>query len=213
MNRMMDPAERAAVLASHQGEAMAAPEPVAEAGGSCCTTRRSSKVRTDLPIPAAPYLDRNVRDVPHLAELWSYINPFMLYGRHLGYKGNFEKALAEHDPKALELFHNMEEVKQEAARFMKVKAVWQFFEAERDGNAIQLFAPGGGSPIHTFHFGRQRREDGLCLSDYVLEAGRRPARPPGAVRGDSGRVHSRALRGVEAGGRVLQGARHSGAGY
>ena len=107
------------------------------------TTRRSRKVRTDIPIPPAPYLDRKVRDVPHLAEVWSYINPFMLYGRHLGYKGNFEKDLAEHDAKALELFHNVEEVKQEAARFMKVKAVWQFFEAERDGNAIHLFAPGG----------------------------------------------------------------------
>ena len=27
-------------------------------------------------------------------EIWRYINPFMLYGRHLGYKGNFEKDLA-----------------------------------------------------------------------------------------------------------------------
>jgi 5-methyltetrahydrofolate--homocysteine methyltransferase len=114
-----------------------------------------------------------VRDVPHLAELWSYINPFMLYGRHLGYKGNFEQALTDHEEKAIDLLHKVEEVKQEAARFMKVKAVWQFFEAERDGNAIRLFAPGGDAPIHTFQFGRQRREDGLCLSDYVLEADER----------------------------------------
>src|SRR5205085_4665153 len=128
------------------------------------------KVRTDIPIPAAPYLDRKLRAVPHLAEVWSYINPYMLYGRHLGYKGNFEKGLAEHEEKAIELFHNVEEVKQEAARFMKVKAVWQFFEAERRGNAIDLFAPSGDTPIHTFQFGRQRRENGLCLSDYILEA-------------------------------------------
>jgi 5-methyltetrahydrofolate--homocysteine methyltransferase len=126
-------------------------------------------VRTDLPIPPAPYLERKVRDVPQLAEIWSYINPFMLYGRHLGYKGNFEKDLAAHEPKALELFHQMEELKQQAARFLQVKAVWQFFEAERDGNAIQLFAPGGGAPVHTFRFGRQHREDGLCLSDYILD--------------------------------------------
>jgi 5-methyltetrahydrofolate--homocysteine methyltransferase len=111
-----------------------------------------------------------VRDVPQLAEVWSYINPAMLYGRHLGYKGNFEKDLAAHVPKALELFHAMEEIKQETAHFMKVKAVWQFFEAERDRNAIHLFAPGGASPIHTFKFGRQHREDGLCLSDYILDA-------------------------------------------
>ena len=58
------------------------------------TRRAARKVRTDIPIPPAPYLDRRVRDVPHLPEIWSYINPFMLYGRHLGYKGNFEKDLA-----------------------------------------------------------------------------------------------------------------------
>ena len=66
----------------------------------------------EIPIPAAPYLDRKVRDVPHLAEIWSYINPHMLYGRHLGYKGNFEKHLAEHNEKALELYHNVEEAQE-----------------------------------------------------------------------------------------------------
>ena len=169
MNRLMDPNERARVIAQHS--AMEAPvAAAAEEALVPLTTRRSGKVRIDLAIPAAPYLERKVRDVPHLAEVWSYINPFMLYGRHMGYKGNFEKALAEHDETALDLFHKMEEVKQEAARFMKVKAVWQFFEAERDGNAIHLFAPGEPAPLHTFAFGRQRREDGLCLSDYILPA-------------------------------------------
>ena len=93
----------------------------------------------------------------------------MLYGRHLGFKGNFEKLLAERDPKALELFHNLEDVKREAATFMQAKAVWQFFEAERDGNALHLFAPGGATPLETIRFGRQAKSDGLCLSDYVLE--------------------------------------------
>jgi len=175
MNRIMDPAERETVLAQHRtAEAPVAAESAPAPAGPL-TTRRSGKVRTDLPIPAAPYLERKVRAAPHLAELWSYINPFMLYGKNMGYKGNFEKELAAHDPKALDLYHKMEEVKAEAARFMKVKAVWQFFEAERDGNAIHLFAPGGETPTHTFQFGRQRREDGLCLSDYILdpEDGRR----------------------------------------
>ena len=133
-------------------------------------TARSPKVRTDIPIPAAPYLDRRVREVPNLQEVWSYINPFMLYGRHLGFKGNFEKLLAERDPKALELFNDVEKVKEQAAKFMKIRAVWQFFEAERDGNAIHLFEPGATSPLHTFRFGRQPKSDGLCLSDYILDA-------------------------------------------
>ena len=171
MNRLMDPAERGATLDAHRaGEAVATQTATEAPAPAPIGTRRSAKVRTDIPIPAAPYLDRKIREVPQLAELWSYINPYMLYGRHLGYKGNFEKALAEHDEKALELFHNLEEVKQAAFGFMKVKAVWQFFEAERDGNAIHLFAPSAASPMHTFRFGRQRRENGLCLSDYILEA-------------------------------------------
>ena len=168
MNGLMDPAQRPQLMEKHRAaEAPAVleapPEPAPPA------LARSRKVRAGLPIPPAPYLERKLRTVPHLAELWSYINPFMLYGKNLGYKGNIERDLAGRDPKALELFHQMERVKQDAARFMKVKAVWQFFEAARDGNSIHLFAPGGTDPVETFHFGRQRREDGLCLSDYVLD--------------------------------------------
>ncbi len=170
LNEIMDPATREQVLASHifseSGETPA-PKPEAPVAPQ---QSRSSKVRADIPIPTAPYLDRRVREIPNLPEIWSYINPFMLYGRHLGFKGNFEKLLAERDAKALKLFHDVEEVKADAARFMKVKAVWQFYEAERDGNAIHLFAPGESAPIHTFRFGRQPRADGLCLSDYILDA-------------------------------------------
>ena len=169
MNQLMDPAERDTTVRTHTHTVAAQPVAAAIEPLPPMTQMRSGKVRVDLPIPPAPYLDRKVRDVPQLVEIWSYINPFMLYGRHLGYKGRFEQDLADHNEKALELFDNMEALKEEAAKFMKVKAVWQFFEAERDGNAIRLFAPGGSSPIHTFQFGRQRRQDGLCLSDYILD--------------------------------------------
>ena len=168
MNEIMDPASREKALRSHVYKVFAAaPEVVEEridAG-----QQRSSKVRTDIAIPKVPYLDRKVRHVPQLAEIWSYINPFMLYGRHMGYKGNYDRDLAHRLPKAWELHHMMEEVKHWAAGFMKIRAVWQFFEAERSGNSIQLFAPGATDPVHTFTFGRQPRRDGLCLSDYVLE--------------------------------------------
>src|SRR3984885_10487887 len=168
MNELSDPVRRDHVLQQHThvGAAVldeAAPEPLAAAG-----EERSPHIRVDLPIPQAAYTERKVRDVPDLHEVWSYINPFMLFGRHLGFRGNFEKALAEQDPRALELFHSMEEVKREAQSFMKIGAVWQFFEAERRGNSIALFAPGEPAPTHTFYFQRQRLGDKLCLSDYVL---------------------------------------------
>jgi len=169
MNQLMNPAEREGVLANARSAEASVESVGVEAPAVAIVTRRSSKVRTDLSIPAAPYLDRKLRIVPNLAEIWSYINPYMLYGRHLGYKGNFEKGLQERDPKALDLHQQVEELKREAAAFMKIRALWQFSEAERDGNSIHLFAPGGASPTHTFRFGRQPREDGLCLSDYILD--------------------------------------------
>ncbi|MFL6352428.1 MAG: methionine synthase [Bryobacteraceae bacterium] len=169
MNEIMDPELREQVLSRHIFRDIPAESAVAEQASVPSGEVRSPKVRTDIAIPPAPYLDRKVRDIPHLTEIWSYINPFMLYGRHLGFKGNFEKLLAERDPKALELFHNVEEVKREAARFMNVRAVWQFFEVERAGNTLHLFTPGTARPLESFHFGRQAKSDGLSLSDYALD--------------------------------------------
>jgi 5-methyltetrahydrofolate--homocysteine methyltransferase len=169
LNEIVDPATREAMLSEHTFhevlEEPAALEPVPTGR----RLSRSPKVRTDIPIPAAPYLDRRTRKVPNLTEVWSYINPYMLYGRHLGFKGNFEKLLADRDPKALKLFHDVEAVKAEAARFLEIQTVWQFFEAERQPDAIHLFAPGASSPLHTFAFGRQAKEDGISLSDYILD--------------------------------------------
>jgi len=170
MNELMDPAQREVVISTHIFTTAGAAAPVV-APAMNVSTERSPKVRTDIPIPPVAYLDRRVRDVPNLADIWSYINPFMLYGRHLGFKGNFEKLLAERDAKAMDLAADVERIKEEAGRWMKVRAVWQFFEAERRGNSIHLFAPGAAEPLHVFKFGRQPMAGGLCLSDYVLDPG------------------------------------------
>ncbi|MGH9744393.1 MAG: methionine synthase [Candidatus Acidiferrum sp.] len=168
MNELMDPRTREQLLQEHTeiagGVAVATKVAIAEVP----KVTRSPKVRTDLPIPKVAYLERKVRLVPDLNEVWSYINPFMLYGRHLGFRGDFGKRFAERDAKAVELFESMEDVKREVAEFMKPRAVWQFFEAEAEGEAMHLFAPGGAEPVHTFRFPRQRMGDFLCLSDYVI---------------------------------------------
>lgn len=169
LNEIVDPATRAQVLAA---ATVVAPDAgLADAAAVVVnrSTERSPKVRTDVALPPVTNPERRVRTLPQLSEVWSYINPFMLYGRHLGYKGNFEKILADRDPKALELFHFVEEVKEWAAGFMKVRAVWQVLEAERDGNQIHVFGPGASSPLWTWRFARQSKDDGLCLSDYILD--------------------------------------------
>jgi 5-methyltetrahydrofolate--homocysteine methyltransferase len=171
MNNIMDPEIREELLNNYVFRDAAEDGKPREKVIVPATDHRSLKVRTDIHIPPAPYLDRRARTLPNLPEIWNYINPFMLFGRHLGYKrtGGFEKGLADRDPKALELLHAVEEIKQEALNWMKIRAVWQFFEAERHGNSLHVFAPDGTSPLTSFSFGRQSKTDGLCLSDYVLD--------------------------------------------
>jgi 5-methyltetrahydrofolate--homocysteine methyltransferase len=168
MNQLMDPATREQVLHEHEASGDGAAVATAVLVAEPPKITRSPKVRTDLPIPKVAYLDRKVRLVPDLNEVWSYINPFMLYGRHMGFRGDFEKRFTQRDPKAVELFESMEEVKRDAAEFMKPRAVWQLFEAESEGELMHLFTPDAAEPVHTFRFPRQRLGDFLCLSDYVL---------------------------------------------
>ena len=95
---------------------------------------------------------------------------------------------------------------------MKVKAVWQFFEAERDGNSIHLFAPGGAQsdPYIPFRPPASRR---WPVSERLHPGCRgRPPRSSGAVRGHCGCRRSRGIRAGQAGRRVFQGARAAGAG-
>jgi 5-methyltetrahydrofolate--homocysteine methyltransferase len=168
MNELSDPARRDEVLRQHTHAGSSVAEEVASHDGQRPGEERSPRVRMDLPIPAVAYLDRKKRSLPDLNEIWDYVNPYMVFGRHLGFRGDFQKALASRDPRALELYDKVEDVKREAAKFMKLSAVWQFFEAERQGNSIRLFTPDGDAPVHTFHFPRQRAGDKLCLSDYIL---------------------------------------------
>jgi 5-methyltetrahydrofolate--homocysteine methyltransferase len=168
MNQLMDPATRETVVREHTGSGDGFDLTTTVKVAEIPKIARSPRVRTDLRIPPVNYLDRKVRLVPDLRDLWTYINPFMLYGRHMGFRGDFERRFADRDPQAVELFEKMEEVKKEAAGFMKVRAVWQFFESEAAGNSLHLFSPGAKEPLHTFRFPRQRQGDFLCLSDYVL---------------------------------------------
>jgi len=168
MNELMDPATRERVVSEHtsSGDRVSVTTTVKVAAKP--TVVHSPNVRRDVPIPSVETLERKVRLVPDLKEVWSYINPYMLYGRHMGYRGDFEKHLGAREPKAVELFTEMEEVKNEALEFMKVRAVWQFFEAEPEGDDLHLFATGAKEPLHTWKFKRQKGGDQLCLSDYVL---------------------------------------------
>jgi len=90
MNELMDPATRETVALAHTASGNGVGVTTTLSVTEIPKVSRSPRVRTDLPIPRVAALERKVRLVPDLREVWSYINPFMLYGRHMGFRGDFE---------------------------------------------------------------------------------------------------------------------------
>ena len=165
LDRVMDPESRAGLEAEHA--------PIEESRGADLADRsgepavRSSRARADVPPIKCPYEARQLTEIPQLKEIWRFINPKMLYSKHLGFRGDFKKALAERDERAMALRIAMDEVQEEAETFMKPRAVWRFLDAEAHGNTIILYLPGTETAVHQFRFPRQRRADGLSLADFV----------------------------------------------
>jgi 5-methyltetrahydrofolate--homocysteine methyltransferase len=186
LNRLMDPNARAQIEADLLEHEPAPKITTPRADEADPGERRSAHIRTDIAIPEVPDLDRHAveigghgprwledggaHDFVDLDQVWSYVNPQMLYGRHLGFKGRFGDALAAGDIKAAELAKQVERVKAECrGGAMRVRAAWRFFEAVPEGNRLHLFnAAGADTPAVTFSFPRQHKAEGVALPDLVL---------------------------------------------
>jgi 5-methyltetrahydrofolate--homocysteine methyltransferase len=158
-----------------------AEQPATPREASVVSRRRSAEISVLSEVPAPPDFQRHVIQETPPDLVWKYINPVMLYGRHLGLKGSILKTVDTEDiailaaspqgRKALELREVVDALKAEMRQgVMKVSAVYQFFRAESEGNTLHLLKP-DGSPATSFTFGRQDRENGLCLADLVAPRG------------------------------------------
>jgi len=172
LQRLMDPERRAALIEEHVGARSDDSDDSTKAESSESSDlapSRSLNVRLDIPLPSPPDLDRHVvQHVDDLRDLWRYLNPQMLYGKHMGMRGKIERLIDEGDPKVTALVELIGGLQDEAREWMRVTEVWRFFEAESHGNRLEIFEPGGAAPIQTLDFPRQPKQEGLCLADYVL---------------------------------------------
>ena len=97
------------------------------------------------------------RNVPDLNEIWSYVNPYMLFGRHLGFRGNFEKALAERD-RARDRTVPEHGRNQAGGRVVHEDSArcGSFSKPSGAGTPSHSLRRETQPPVHTFHFQRQR---------------------------------------------------------
>ena len=121
-------------------------------------------------IPLPPDLRVHIIDDYDLEAIFAYLNPTMLYGKHLGLKGNLETLLEQRDEKAERLYQQVRAMEEEilAKRLLRARAVYKFFPAQASGDTILVYNPAGTEVIETFLFPRQTHGEGLCLSDFVV---------------------------------------------
>ena len=138
---------------------------------------RIAEVRHDFDIPSPPDTLLHVLSDFSLDEIFPYINPQMLYVRHLGFNGRYSEALESGDPRALELRDSVKRVEEIVLESPDItaSAVFKFFPCHSDGQDLSILGPDGNSVLERFHFGRQSGGDGLCLADYVLPKSPNPA--------------------------------------
>jgi 5-methyltetrahydrofolate--homocysteine methyltransferase len=137
--------------------------------GKVHAVRRGPASVYEGPIPEPPDLKLHLLRTYDLEEIFRYINPVMLYTRHLGFK-LFDQALAAGDRKAVELRAAVDAVEDEilTRHDITARAAYRFFPVHSDGDrSIQVYAADGKRVLETFRFGRQSDDPGLCLADYV----------------------------------------------
>lgn len=131
---------------------------------------RRSAIRRDVPLPVTPDFERHIfRDVA-LAYLWPYLNPQMLYGKHMGLRGNVQKLFEQGDPKALEVKELVYALFQEvsAKGLLRAQGMYRYFPAQADGDTILIYDPTDLSQVlERFTFPRQPGGKNLCLADFV----------------------------------------------
>ncbi len=151
---------------------------------------RCSSVKFVEHLPKAPDFKRHVLKQVNIDQVWKFVNPMMIYGRHLGMPGSVVRSLdkfkasaanllewEQTDSKSFQIWKAVEEAKEEfrGTELMEAKATYAFFKAASDGNRLYLMTPEGKQV--TVELPRQKKPNGLCLADYVRPvpfAGRTP---------------------------------------
>jgi 5-methyltetrahydrofolate--homocysteine methyltransferase len=175
-NRILDPTQRESLSVELEGvrasygtapvEALPVPEETAYVGRSCPPAPE---------VPAPPDLKRH-EVTRSVSELLDYINPMMLYGKHLGLRGMVSRLLEHGDEKALMLEKTVRELVVECEQdgIMQPKGVYRFYSAVAEGETLVLSESPGGPEAARITFPRQPDRERLCITDWVEPRGGRP---------------------------------------
>ena len=129
---------------------------------------RSAEIEAGEPLPA-PDTCEHVLPELDLPEIWRYLNPHMLYAKHLGLRGSYWKLKEAGDERLADLERVVARV--QSAGWIRARAMYRYFEAYAEGNSVHVLEH--GREVAVFHFPRQVAGERLSLADFVAPRGER----------------------------------------
>jgi 5-methyltetrahydrofolate--homocysteine methyltransferase len=125
------------------------------------------------PVPAPDFDEHVFREIP-IEQIWRYVNPHMLYSKHLGLRGSYWKLKEAGDAKLVELEEVTDRIRR--AGWIRPRAIYRFFQAYSEGNSVAIVA--NGSEGARFSFPRQTTGERLCIADFVRPRDSSSSRSP-----------------------------------
>ncbi|MDQ2870349.1 MAG: hypothetical protein M3S32_06380 [Acidobacteriota bacterium] len=119
-------------------------------------------------IAARPAPDHELHVLPDLdpETVGAFVNPHMLFAKHLGLRGSYRKLKEAGDPRLAELEEVIARVRR--AGWIHARAMYRFYDADSDGNTVRLSI--GGREEAVLHFPRQVAGERLSLADFIRPA-------------------------------------------
>ncbi|MBI5163561.1 MAG: methionine synthase [Magnetospirillum sp.] len=131
-------------------------------------TLRRAELHRDVPAPVPPFWGARVMEKVPLQNLVPFLNETMLYQFHWGYRKQGRSidefkawAAKELKPVAHAMLKRCDQEK-----ILTGQAVYGYWKAASDGDAVVLFAEDGTSEVARFAFPRQAKEGGLSIADF-----------------------------------------------
>ena len=166
--------KRAAVdekLAALESQTQARLAGEATSSATATAERLRSNVRTDVPIPAAPFLGDRVIDQIDLDDIYPFVNKVALYRGQWQFKKG-KQSDDDYDAQLEEEVNPLfERLKEQCKRenILQPKVVYGYFPCGSSGDDLIVFDPAPGrhdKEIERFTFPRQPHGKRLCISDF-----------------------------------------------
>jgi len=149
----------------------ARPRAVAKAVGDTTHMRRS-EIKTDVPIPGAPfYGSRAVDEIP-LDDVFAFVNETALFKGQWQFKQGRRSAEEYRALVADKVRPAYDELKERAKReqLLVPRVVYGYFPCQSAGNDLIIYEEDGRTERQRFTFPRQPGGKRLCLADYFAAA-------------------------------------------